>query len=187
MPNKRIKYIIKEALTKTDETQIGVMVRKEIKAAFGSNLEKKVKGIVEKELKGTKFKKEVVNISKDVLEQLYRELCEDYGYNWSELSETEIAVLQYQDDIPYYDTYNENLFSLIINEYNNVEDFNIKENPNIVFSRLVLEEIDKDNSNIISGFVMYGELESPFSIPHKEIHIQNIVFNIRDNRVVMVD
>jgi len=50
------------------------MVRKEIKAAFGSNLEKKVKDIVEKELKGTKFKKEVVNISKDVLEQLYREL-----------------------------------------------------------------------------------------------------------------
>ena len=36
--------------------------------------EKKVNDIVEKELKGTKFKKEVVNISKDVLEQLYREL-----------------------------------------------------------------------------------------------------------------
>lgn len=74
MPDDRIKYIIKEALTKTDETQIGVMIRKEIKAVFGSNLEKKVKDIVEKELKGTKFRKEVVNISKDVLEQLYREL-----------------------------------------------------------------------------------------------------------------
>jgi len=74
MTNDRLKHIIKESLTQTDKTQIGVMVRKEIKAAFGSNLEKKVKDIVEKELKGTKFKKEVVNISKDVLEQLYREL-----------------------------------------------------------------------------------------------------------------
>jgi len=74
MTDNHLKYIIKEALTQTDQNQIGVMIRKEIKNAFGSDLEKKVKDIVVKELKGTKFQKEVVKISKDVLEQLYREL-----------------------------------------------------------------------------------------------------------------
>ena len=68
------KPIIKEALTQTDEKKIGVMIRKEIKAAFGSDLEKEVTDLVDKQLKGTKFEKEVVKISKDVLEQLYREL-----------------------------------------------------------------------------------------------------------------
>jgi hypothetical protein len=74
MTDARLKYIIKESLTQTDKNQIGVMIRKEIKNAFGSDLEKKVKDIVNKEIKGTKFQKEVVKISKDVLEQLYREL-----------------------------------------------------------------------------------------------------------------
>jgi len=74
MHDTELKHIIKEALTKTDENKIGVMIRKEIKDAFGTNLEKKVKDIVDKEIKGTKFEKQVVKISKDVLEQLYREL-----------------------------------------------------------------------------------------------------------------
>ena len=69
-----LKYIIKEALTSTDENHIGVMIRKEIKDAFGTNLEKKVSDIIQKEIKGTKFEKRVMEISKDVLEQLYREL-----------------------------------------------------------------------------------------------------------------
>ena len=74
MNDIELKHIIKEVLTKTDENKIGVMIRKEIKDAFGSDLEKKVTNIVNKEIKGTKFEKEVVKISKDVLEQLYREL-----------------------------------------------------------------------------------------------------------------
>ena len=74
MNDTQLKYIIREALTKTDENKIGVMIRKEIKDAFGSDLEKKVTNIVNKEIKGTKFEKEVVKISKDVLEQLYKEL-----------------------------------------------------------------------------------------------------------------
>jgi uncharacterized hydantoinase/oxoprolinase family protein len=74
MTDKNLKHIIKEALTKTDENKIGVLIRKEIKDAFGSDLEKKVVNIVNKQIKGTKFEKEVVKISKDVLEQLYREL-----------------------------------------------------------------------------------------------------------------
>lgn len=74
MEDKRLKQIIKEALTKTDEKNIGIMIRKEIKDAFGNDLEKKVKDIISKEIKGTQFEKEVKEITKDVLEQLYREL-----------------------------------------------------------------------------------------------------------------
>tara|TARA_Y100000389_G_scaffold14609_1_gene12970 strand:+ start:22088 stop:22348 length:261 start_codon:yes stop_codon:yes gene_type:complete len=74
MDNKRLKQIISESLTKTDENKIGVMIRKEIKDAFGSDLEKKVLKILEKELKGTKFRKNIVDINKDVLVQLHKEL-----------------------------------------------------------------------------------------------------------------
>jgi len=74
MDNKRLKQIISESLTKTDEDKIGVMIRKEIKDAFGSDLEKKVLKILEKELKGTKFRKNIVDINKDVLVQLHKEL-----------------------------------------------------------------------------------------------------------------
>jgi|TARA_R110000822_G_scaffold47477_1_gene125909 uncharacterized hydantoinase/oxoprolinase family protein len=69
-----IKQIILEELTKSDEEKIGVMMRKEIKDAFGKDLEKKVKDIITKEIKGKPFEKQIVKISKDVLEQLYREL-----------------------------------------------------------------------------------------------------------------
>ncbi len=74
MNDKRLKQIISEALTKTDENKIGVMIRKEIKDAFGNDLEKKVLKILEKELKGTKFRKNIVDINKDVLVQLHKEL-----------------------------------------------------------------------------------------------------------------
>jgi hypothetical protein len=74
MEDKRLKQIIRESLTKTDEKEIGVMIRKEIKGAFGGDLERKVKDIISKEIKGSPFEKQVVKISKDVLEQLYREL-----------------------------------------------------------------------------------------------------------------
>lgn len=74
MDDLRLKQIIKEALTKTDENKIGVMIRKEIKDAFGDDFEKKVLKIIEKELKGSKLKKEIVEINKDVLVKLYREL-----------------------------------------------------------------------------------------------------------------
>jgi hypothetical protein len=74
MDNKRLKQIITESLTKTDEDKIGVMIRKEIKNAFGNDLENKVLKILEKELKGTKFRKKIVDINKDVLVQLHKEL-----------------------------------------------------------------------------------------------------------------
>ena len=74
MNDLRLKQIISESLTKTDEANIGVMIRKEIRDAFGSDLEKKVLKILEKELKGTKFRKKIVDINKDVLVQLHKEL-----------------------------------------------------------------------------------------------------------------
>ena len=42
MTDTELKHIINEALSKTDENKIGVMIRKEIKDAFGSDLEKKL-------------------------------------------------------------------------------------------------------------------------------------------------
>lgn len=74
MNELRLKKIISEELTKTDQNKIGVMIRKEIKDAFGKDLEKKVLKIIEKELKSSKFKKDIVEINKDVLVKLYREL-----------------------------------------------------------------------------------------------------------------
>lgn len=74
MDDLRLKQIINEELTKTDQNKIGVMIRKEIKDAFGSDLENKVLKIIEKELKSSKFKKDIVEINKDVLVKLYREL-----------------------------------------------------------------------------------------------------------------
>tara|TARA_R110000803_G_scaffold5634_2_gene18556 strand:- start:6157 stop:6429 length:273 start_codon:yes stop_codon:yes gene_type:complete len=70
----KLEKIISESFTKTDENNIGVMIRKEIKKAFGTDLEKKVSKIIKNELKGSKFKKEIVEINKDVLVQLYKEL-----------------------------------------------------------------------------------------------------------------
>ena len=70
MEDKYLKKVIKEALTKTEEDKSGAMIRREIKDSFGNDLEKKVKDIVSKELKGKPFEKEVIKISKDVLEQL---------------------------------------------------------------------------------------------------------------------
>jgi len=74
MNELRFKKIISEELTKTDQNKIGVMIRKEIKDAFGNDLEKKVLKIIEKELKSSKFKKDIVEINKDVLTKLYKEL-----------------------------------------------------------------------------------------------------------------
>lgn len=74
MDNRTLKRIIRESLTQTDENQIGAMIRKEIKKAFGEDLETKVLKILEKELKNSKLKKHIVEINKDVLVQLYKEL-----------------------------------------------------------------------------------------------------------------
>jgi hypothetical protein len=74
MDKNRLRYIIEESLTQTDENQIGVLIRKEIKKAFGDDLEKKVIQIIKKELKGKDLRKDITDINKDVLVQLYKEL-----------------------------------------------------------------------------------------------------------------
>lgn len=74
MDKNHFKFIIKESLSQTDENKIGVMIRKEIKKSFGEDLEKKVLEILKKELKGKNLKKDIIDINKDVLVQLYKEL-----------------------------------------------------------------------------------------------------------------
>jgi citrate lyase gamma subunit len=74
MKNNRLRKNLNESLSKTDENQIGVMIRKEIKKAFGDDLEKKVLDIIKKELKGKKLRNYIVDINKDVLIQVYKDL-----------------------------------------------------------------------------------------------------------------
>lgn len=74
MDKNRLRFIIKESLSQTDENQIGVLIRKEIKKSFGDDLEKKVIQIIKKELKGKDIRKDITDINKDVLVQLYKEL-----------------------------------------------------------------------------------------------------------------
>jgi len=74
MKNNRLRKNLNESLSKTDENQIGVMIRKEIKKAFGYDLEKKVLDIIKKELKGKKLRNDIVDINKDVLIQVYKDL-----------------------------------------------------------------------------------------------------------------
>ena len=74
MDKNRLRFIIEESLSQTDENQIGVLIRKEIKKAFGDDLEKKVIQIIKKELKGKNIRKDITDINKDVLVQLYKEL-----------------------------------------------------------------------------------------------------------------
>jgi hypothetical protein len=74
MDKNHLRYTIKESLTQSDENRIGVMIRKEIKDAFGDDLEKKVLKIIQKELKGKNLRKDILDINKDVLVQLYKEL-----------------------------------------------------------------------------------------------------------------
>jgi hypothetical protein len=74
MDRINLKKIIRESLSKTDEKEIGIMIRKEIKKAFGDDLESQVLKILEKELKNSKLKKHIIEINKEVLVQLYKEL-----------------------------------------------------------------------------------------------------------------
>ena len=69
-----IKKLILEELTKTDEKSIGIMIRKEIKDAFGKDLEKKVRDIITKEIKGKPFEKQILKISvvKDIINHFLR-------------------------------------------------------------------------------------------------------------------
>lgn len=75
MDNKTIN----ESLTPTDKSDIKVMIKKEIKDFLditrGSQFETKVKDIIKDMLKGNKdFDNKVVEITRNVLVQLYKQL-----------------------------------------------------------------------------------------------------------------
>tara|TARA_A100001037_G_C14660063_1_gene418464 strand:- start:254 stop:529 length:276 start_codon:yes stop_codon:yes gene_type:complete len=74
MNRKRVRKQIREALTATDKKDIGVMIRKEIKKEITpKELEKVVVDLVKKELKGKPMEDKVVEISRNVLIQLYKQ------------------------------------------------------------------------------------------------------------------
>ena len=79
------KESINEALTTTDKSDIKSMIKKEIKDFLeitrGSQFENKVKDIVKDMLKGNKdFDNKVVEITRNVLVQLYKQLWTRRGF-----------------------------------------------------------------------------------------------------------
>lgn len=66
---------ITESLTQTEKTEIERMIRKEIKDAMDdSKFKTKVKGVVDDEHKSRDFEKKIVEISKNVLVQLFKQM-----------------------------------------------------------------------------------------------------------------
>lgn len=79
--------LVTEALTQTDKTEIERIVRKEIKDALDdSKFKKKVKDIVGDEHKSRDFEKKIVDISKNVLVQMYKQMYNKRSFWTSGLS-----------------------------------------------------------------------------------------------------
>lgn len=68
---KKLKQKLHEELTKTDKDQIGVIARKEIKQEL-SDLNKRVENEVKKQLKSNTTQKEIIKITADVIENLFK-------------------------------------------------------------------------------------------------------------------
>lgn len=70
----QLKYIT-ESLTQTDKNEIETIVRKEIKSALDdSKFKKKVKDIMDDEHKSKDFERKLVEVSKNVLVQLFKQM-----------------------------------------------------------------------------------------------------------------
>lgn len=78
MSKNGIKYRLNEALTKAEKDEIKSEVTKQLKS---SELEKVISTIITKQLKGNKdLEKEVVEITKNVITQLYKTLWVKRGF-----------------------------------------------------------------------------------------------------------
>lgn len=79
---ERIKNIINEVLTKSDETRIQSIARREakseIKKVVGNNLKKTIQEELRKELGRKATQQEIADISKKVITKVYRELSYTY-------------------------------------------------------------------------------------------------------------
>jgi hypothetical protein len=67
--------VISEAFTQTDKTEIERIIRKEIKDALDdSKFKKKIKDYMDEEHKSRDFEKKLVEVSKNVLVQLFKQM-----------------------------------------------------------------------------------------------------------------
>ena len=71
MEREKLKKLLREELTKTDKDQVGVIVRKEIKDSE-KDLTKRVGDEVKKQLKSNATQKEIIKITADVIENLFK-------------------------------------------------------------------------------------------------------------------
>ena len=80
---RSIKYMIREELTKTDETDIKKLIAKELTTSY-SDITKNVKKVVEDELsKALKTKDvqdDITDITKKVMKRLYKDLSYHHPY-----------------------------------------------------------------------------------------------------------
>lgn len=83
---KQLK-LVTEALTQTDKSEIERMIRKEIKDALDdSKMKKKIKDAITDEHKSRDFEKKIVDINKNVLVQLYKQMYNKRSFWTSGLS-----------------------------------------------------------------------------------------------------
>jgi transcriptional accessory protein Tex/SPT6 len=79
-PIRNIRYLIREALTKTDKDEIKRMVRKEVESELKSKLAKAIEEEVAKVLKNKSTKEEIGEISKKIIKKLYKDLSLHHPY-----------------------------------------------------------------------------------------------------------
>lgn len=83
---RQLKFIT-ESLTQTDKGEIERMIRKEIKDSLeDSKFKKKIKDFMDDEHKSRDFEQKVVEISKNVLVQLYKQMYNKRSFWTSGLS-----------------------------------------------------------------------------------------------------
>tara|TARA_R110002020_G_scaffold79818_2_gene199608 strand:+ start:1443 stop:1760 length:318 start_codon:yes stop_codon:yes gene_type:complete len=80
LPLRNIRYLIREALTQADKTEIKTIVRKEIESELKSKLAKAVQEEVGKMLKDKATKEEIGEISKKIIKKLYKDLSFHHPY-----------------------------------------------------------------------------------------------------------
>ena len=80
LPLRNIRYLIREALTQADKTEIKTIVRKELESELKSKLAKAVKEEVGKMLKDKATTEEIGEISKKIIKKLYKDLSFHHPY-----------------------------------------------------------------------------------------------------------
>ena len=81
--------LITEAITQTDKSEIERMIRKEIKDTLDDNkFKKKIKDLMDTEHKSREFEQKLIELNKNVLVQLFKQMYNKRSFWASGLSNT---------------------------------------------------------------------------------------------------